>query len=116
MGDRFRFRLASVLSVAMAFYSALFSRQALAFEMDLATGLLGIEWLAWLPVLGFAVAGGAAAIRNGRLAAVALVFAVLAFFVAHWRHVFDVPLGFLLVCGVTIGALFLMPSEERRWR
>ncbi len=113
MGGYLRYASAAALAALMAAYSALFSRQSLVFTSDLTTGFLGIEWLAWLPMLGFVVATGAAATRRGRLAAVALVFAVLAFFVAHWRHVFDVPLGFLLVCGVTIAALFLMPQEER---
>lgn len=106
-----RFRLAAVLAVILALYAAVFGRQTILFRNDLATGILGIEWLEFAPIVAFLVTAVAALRHRARAAAVAVVTGLIGFYTIHWQHAFTVPLGFMLVTLSTLTVLFLMPPD-----
>ena len=101
-----RFPAAAVLALLLALYATLFARQTHN-TFDLPTWIDLTEWPATLLYLAAAVAAWA---RLERVAALALVAAMLAFLAAQSAHLFTVPLGFALVIAASLAFLLILPT------
>ncbi len=111
MTHRARSSLAAALALALAAYATVFSRQTHDL-FDLPTFLDLTEWPATLLFLASAHGAWIEAPRRAALLAVA---ALLAFFAAHGRFLFDVPLGFVAITLACLAILAILPPVwERR--
>ena len=105
----YRHLLAVALALALALYVTVFARQTYN-TYDLPTLIDVTEW----PVtLLFLATAWAAWVRAERRAALLAVTGMLAFFGVQHRHLFEVPLGFTLVIGLTLALVFALPPRSR---
>lgn len=104
-----RYAAAAGLAAAIALYATLFARQTHN-RFDLPTWIDLTEWPATLLYLAAAVAAWA---KLERVAALALVAAMLAFLAAQSAHLFTVPLGFALVIAASLAFLLILPTTWR---
>jgi hypothetical protein len=103
-----RFYAAAALNLGLAAYVTAFSRQTHDLY-DLPTFIDLTEWPATLLFLAAAWFAWSASPRAVTLLVVAGLFA---FFAAHARFLFSVPLGFVLVTLGTLAVLALVPPRS----
>ena len=104
-----RYLAAALLAGGLSLYATLFARLTHNI-FDMPTWIDLTEWPATLLYLAAAVAAWA---RLERVAALALVAAMLAFLAAQSAHLFTVPLGFALVVAASLAFLLILPTTWR---
>lgn len=104
--SRLRYSGAALLAGGLALYATIFARQTHN-TFDLPTWIDLTEWPATLLYLAAAVSAWQ---RLERVAALALVAAMLAFFGAQSAWMFSVPLGFAMVAIASLGFLLILPT------
>ena len=104
-----RYLGAALLAGGLSLYATLFARQTHN-TFDMPTWIDLTEWPATLLYLAAAVTAWA---RLERVAALALVAAMLAFLAAQSAYLFTVPLGFALVIAASLAFLLILPTTWR---
>lgn len=106
MAGGIRYPAAALLALLLALFATIFARQTHNLY-DLPTYIDLTEWPATLLYLAAALA---AFRRREKMAALALVMAMMAFLAAQSKWLFDVPLGFTLLIAASLSFLLILPT------